>query len=181
LARFKRGDRVVIVDRPVTAADRKSGLFYNHFRGLHGSVDQIYEEAGEVCVEVDLESLPPEFGHRHLEIQEQARQKWLDSLSEQERRSIPAEHRELRHKYTVIVAPEDLAPEPRGKERKPAAHSNTAEATARPQAGGADRPSGAAPAEASAAAATARRATEADLAAQEEAHLQELRRRTQGV
>ena len=41
LARFKRGDRVVVTPREVTAADRKSGLYYAHFAGLHGTVDQV--------------------------------------------------------------------------------------------------------------------------------------------
>lgn len=165
MAAFKRGDRVVVIDRSVTAADRKSGLYYNHFRGVHGVVDQVYEEEGEVCVEVDQDTLPPEFARRHAAIQEQARQRWLNSLSDQERRSLPEEQQDLRLKYTILVSPDDLAPEGRGAGARPAgrasenAGSQAGPRTARPGQGRARRP------------------TEADLAAQEEAYLQQLQQR----
>lgn len=125
--RFKRGDHVVISERETTAADRKSSLFYPHFCGLSGVVDQIYEEEGEVCVEIAQESLPEAFRRRHEAIQELARRKWLNGLSEQERRSLPEEHKDLRLKYTVMVTPEDLLPEGRGKARKTAKAGEAAE------------------------------------------------------
>ena len=54
-AAFKEGDRVRIVDREATAEDLKSGLFYNHFRGVSGTVQKVY--ATEVAVEVDQSTL----------------------------------------------------------------------------------------------------------------------------
>ena len=143
MARFKRGDRVAIADREVTAADRKSGLYYRHFGGLRGVVDQVYDVEGEVCVEVDQDSLPADILRRHLSIQEQARQKWLNSLSDQERRSLPEEQRQLLMKYTVMVAPEDLAPEGRGKARKPADKPAPSAEARGPEAAAPARPAGA--------------------------------------
>ena len=50
-AQIKEGDRVRIVDRPQTADDIKSSLYYNHFRGLTGIVQKMY--ASEVAIEID--------------------------------------------------------------------------------------------------------------------------------
>lgn len=181
LPRFKRGDRVAIVDRETTAADRKSGLYYPHFRALHGAVDQVYEEQGEVCVEVDADSLPPDFLRRHQSIQRHIRQEWLDRLSDAERRALPEEHKDLRLKYTVMVAPGDLAPEPRGRAAKPAAPAaaDAASSAAPSVSAGSSRPA-AAPGRAAAkpqAGEATRRLTETELEAAEQAHLQELLRR----
>lgn len=109
----------MITERETTAADRKSGLYYPHFSGLHGVVDQVYEPENEVCVEVDLDSLAPDFQRRHLGIEERAKQKWLNSLSDAERRGLSEVHKQLKLKYTVMVAPDDLLPEGRAKTRKP--------------------------------------------------------------
>ncbi len=152
MARFKRGDQVVIVDREVTLADRKSGLYYPHFAGLHGVVDQIYEEEGEICVEVDMESLPVDFVRRHQGIQEHVRKEWLQRLSEAERRSLPEEQKQLKLKYTVMVSPDDVAPAPRSRARKSEVQDAPAPAAVR-------------------------RPTEEEIAAAEQAHIEEVARR----
>ena len=51
---IKEGDRVEIVDRDATAEDVKSGLFYNHFRGLTGTVQKLHSSE-EVSVEIEAE------------------------------------------------------------------------------------------------------------------------------
>lgn len=176
MARFKRGDRVTVVSRPVTPADRKSGLYYPHFSGLRGVVDQIYEAEGEVCIEVDQDSLPPDFLRRQQGIESQARQKWLNGLSEQERRSLSEEQKQLRLKYTVLVGPDDVSPES-GRARRaaaaPQAEPAQVSAAAAPERSGAAAQAALAPRRAEA----AQRRGEADLSAAEEAHLQELLRR----
>ena len=55
------GDRVRIVDREVTPEDVKSGLFYNHFRGLVGTIQKIYDEK-EAAVVIEVESMPESQG-----------------------------------------------------------------------------------------------------------------------
>ncbi|HOJ20232.1 MAG TPA: hypothetical protein PLU39_15025 [Armatimonadota bacterium] len=157
MARFKRGDRVVVTPRQVTAADRKSGLYYAHFAGLHGTVDQVYEEEGEVCVEVDQDSLPESFERRHLGIQEYVQQRWLNGISEHERRNLPEEQRSLRLKYTIMVAPDDLVPEGQAKKSRPAEK-------AAPGSGEGTKPA-------------TPRLQETDLTAAEEAYFEEIRRR----
>ena len=41
-----------VVDREQTTDDVKSSLFYNHYRGLYGTVQKAYEATGEVAVTV---------------------------------------------------------------------------------------------------------------------------------
>jgi ribosomal protein L21E len=105
-ATFKEGDRVRIVDRDATAEDLKSGLYYNHFRGVTGTVQKMY--ATEVAVEVDQATLNEAVAVRHNEMQEQMKNKWLDSLSEEARNRLTPKERDFKLRYTVLVAVKDL-------------------------------------------------------------------------
>lgn len=105
---FKEGDRVQVVDREATAEDAKSGLFYNHLRGLAGTVLKVYPTE-EASVEIELESLPEAVAQRHLDVQEQMKTRWLDGLSEEGRNRLTEKERDFRLRYTVLVAVKDLA------------------------------------------------------------------------
>ena len=105
-AAFKEGDRVRIVDREATAEDLKSGLFYNHFRGLSGTIQKVY--ATEVAVEVDQATLSEAVATRHNEMQEQKKNDWLASLSEEGRNRLTPKERDFRYRYTVLVSAKDL-------------------------------------------------------------------------
>ena len=139
---FKEGDRVQIVDREVTSEDTKSGLFYNHFRGLTGTVLKVYAN-GEVSLEVEVESLAETAAMRHNDVEAQMKTKWLDGLSEEGRNRLSEKERDFRLRYTVLVAMSDLtAPGKRtAAPRAPAAETpvrktapETAEAPRRPTA-----------------------------------------------
>ncbi len=58
---FKDGDRVQVVDREANAADVKSSLFYNHYRGLVGTVQKVYETTDDIAVTVDEDSSQKQF------------------------------------------------------------------------------------------------------------------------
>ena len=104
---FKEGDRVQIVDREATPEDAKSGLFYPYFRGLIGTVQKIYPSQ-EVAVELETESLPEPIAHRHGDVQEQMKTRWLDGLSEEARNRLSEQELDFRLRYTVLVALDDL-------------------------------------------------------------------------
>ena len=108
MATFKAGDRVTISDRPATAADQKSGLFYGHYRGLSGKVQKAYL-GEEVAVEVDLERLPEEIWKRHMTTCDQMRQRWLEGLAEEQRRRLSPEQNNFELRYVVLVSAKDLA------------------------------------------------------------------------
>ena len=104
--KFKEGDYVAIVAREVTAADEKSGLYYQHFSGLAGTVDRIY--GSEVCISVDPECLPEDILKRHTDIQESIRRKWLNGLSGEARHRLTAEERQFNLAYTILIHSDDL-------------------------------------------------------------------------
>lgn len=109
---FKTGDRVKIVEREMTAADIKSGLFYDYFRNLIGSVEHIYEDK-TICVQIDLDSLPEDVYKRHIALQETIRQGWLDGLGQEQRARLTEADSKLTLSYNVLVNAADL--EPAGK------------------------------------------------------------------
>jgi ribosomal protein L21E len=153
---YKVGDRVQVRDRSATADDVKSGLFYEHFRGLTGTVQNIYAN-DEAAVDVEPESLDDSVAKRHIEIQEGMKNKWLDGLSEEARTRLTDKERDFRLRYTVLVSMNDLTapggastPAERSAAKKAAALQATQQAMQQ----------------------AAPRATSADLAAAEEAELQ---------
>jgi siderophore synthetase component len=107
MANLKSGDRVKISSREVTAQDAKTGLFFNHFRGLTGTVQKVYK-SGEVAVEVEMEALPRDIWKRHMETRDQMRQKWLDSLADDVRRKLTPEQKTFELRYVALVAAQDL-------------------------------------------------------------------------
>ena len=104
--KFKEGDYVKILDREVTPTDVKNGNYYPYFRGLAGIVDKIYDT--EVCLKVDLDTLPEKILKRHLEIQESMKRKWLNGLSGEARNRLTPEEKQFNLSYTVLVQAVDL-------------------------------------------------------------------------
>ena len=104
---FNEGERVEIVDRESNADDVKSGLFYNHFRGLTGTVQKIYSTQ-EISVEIEQESLMEAVAARHIDVQETMKAKWLDGLSEEAKSRLTDKERDFRLHYTLLVHARDL-------------------------------------------------------------------------
>jgi ribosomal protein L21E len=154
---FKEGDRVQIVDREATADDTKSGLFYNHFRGLTGTVQKMYDSQ-EAAIEIEVGSLEDPLAERHTDVQEQMKSKWLDGLSEEGRNRLTDQEKDFRLRYTVLVGVKDLiVPDKKAPASKPAkAIAESAAPNPATQAAEAEAP---------------RRATSEDLSAAEEEYL----------
>ncbi len=104
---FNEGERVQIVDRESNADDVKSGLFYNHFRGLTGTVQKVYSTQ-EIAVEIEQESLAEAVAARHLDVQETMKAKWLDGLSEEAKSRLTDKERDFKLRYTLLVHANDL-------------------------------------------------------------------------
>ena len=104
---FKEGDRVRIVDRPMTDEDIKSQLFYDHYRGLTGKVQKVYG-TDEIAVEVEPDALLETVSARHLEVKEQMKAKWLNGLSEEAKGRLSDAERDFQLRYTVLVMAKDL-------------------------------------------------------------------------
>lgn len=104
---FNEGERVEIVDREANAEDVKSGLFYNFFRGLTGTVQKVYS-TDEIAVEIEQESLSDAVATRHIEVQETMKAKWLDGLSEEAKNRLTDKERDFKLRYTLLVHVKDL-------------------------------------------------------------------------
>jgi hypothetical protein len=115
LAAFKNGDRIRILDRPANAGDLKSGLFYNHYRGLTGAVQKAFK-SGEMAIEVDPDCLPESIWKRHMDVRDQMRQRWLEGLTDEARRKLTPDQKTFDLRYVVLVAAADVQ-----KERQPRA------------------------------------------------------------
>lgn len=106
MIRWKEGDRAQIVDRPATAADAKSQLFYNHYRNLTGTVMKLYGtgETAQAAFEVDVETLPEEIASRHFETQD----RMGENLPGATRRPAASVEPEFRLRYVVLVNLADI-------------------------------------------------------------------------
>lgn len=103
----KVGDAVRVVDREPTPADVKSGLFYNHFRKIGGTVERVYDD-GTVCIDVDVDNLPEDISERHREIAAEMREKWLQGLSQEGRSKLTEADKQFRLRYKIVVASSDV-------------------------------------------------------------------------
>ncbi len=114
MLRLKDGDRVRIAARPATAADLKSGLYYNYYADLYGTVFKMYGsgETAQIAVDVDLDCLPEEIAKRHFAVRDEMRS---NLTGEAKRMSAPGAEQEFRLRYVVLVAASDLSRKPVAK------------------------------------------------------------------
>lgn len=108
-SRFKEGDRVTIVARDASATDTKSGLYFPHFANLRGKILKSYGE--EASVLVDRESLPGDVRVRHEQVEVAERTKYLDRLSEEARNRLGQKEKEFGLTYAILVSQNDLRPD----------------------------------------------------------------------
>lgn len=115
---LKSGDRVTIRQRELTADDSRTGLYYAYFGGLTGTVDRVYPDKS-VCLIVDMDSLPTAMKDRHLKVQKQERDRWLQGLSDEVRNRLTGEQKQLKMSYNILVGEADLVPLKEEKAPKP--------------------------------------------------------------
>jgi hypothetical protein len=130
---FQNMDRVQVIDREATPEETKKRIFYNHMRGLTGTVRRVYAEEEEVWVDVDLDSLPEEVRHRHRETEDQMRQKWLDGMSDEARRKLGGAEKQFSLRYSILTSPGHLILLERGAEASPSGDRPEAEAESSPR------------------------------------------------
>ena len=107
MLRLKDGDRVRVAARPATPADAKSGLYYNHYSNLSGTVFKVYGsgETAQIALDVDLDCLPEEVVARHLGLRDKMR---AELTGEAKRMSAAGADCEFRLRYVILVSVCDL-------------------------------------------------------------------------
>jgi hypothetical protein len=106
---FAEGDRVRVVDRDVTAADVKSQLFFEHYRGLVGNVRKIYADS-TIAVAIAMDDLPVSHSKRHNEVTDWVRGRELEKLSEEAKNKLNAGDKKFAVPYAILVSINDLLP-----------------------------------------------------------------------
>jgi hypothetical protein len=104
---LKEGDHVQIVRRPVTAQDRKSGRYFEHMAGLKGIVQNIYGP-DEIVVKIEPECLNEIAKDVHEKSVVRMREKFLGSLSEEQKSKLTPEELNFSAHYVLLVRSEDL-------------------------------------------------------------------------
>lgn len=114
MAELKAGDRVKIVDREMNLNDIKSGMFYDYFRNLTGTVLNLFDDKS-VCVQIEQDSLPEGVRDRHLDVERSVTKKWLASISQEQREKLKNADKCLTLAYNILVSSADLEVIGKGK------------------------------------------------------------------
>jgi hypothetical protein len=107
MPRWKEGDRVRIVERPVTEEDRKANRYFDHMAGLIGVVQNVYA-GDEVAVKVDLENVGPAGKTVHKVAVERMREKFLSNIGEEQKKTLTAAELNFDAHYMLLVRGSDL-------------------------------------------------------------------------
>ncbi|MCH8273693.1 MAG: hypothetical protein IH851_02780 [Armatimonadetes bacterium] len=107
MPKWKSGDRVRIKEREVKPDDRESNTYFAHFADLDGTVQAVYGK-DEVAVRIDPECFRPLLAGVHKEAVRRMRAKFLDGLSEEQKRKLTREEKRFAANYVVLVKSEDL-------------------------------------------------------------------------
>ncbi len=107
MARFKEGDKVRVVTRPASIEDSAVTNYYEHMGGLSGTIENYYNDQ-EIAVKVDVELLPDVAKRVHKDATKRMRQKFEDSISNEQRGQLSTEELKFTPHYMLLVRAQDL-------------------------------------------------------------------------
>lgn len=104
---WKEGDRVRVVNRPVTEEDRKKNRYFEHMANMSGSIQTIYNSE-EVAVRIDPSAMSPVTRGVHNSALDRMREKFLSSVSEEQKKQLTPEELNFDAHYVLLVRAADL-------------------------------------------------------------------------
>ncbi len=104
---WKEGERVRVVDRPVTEEDRKKNRYYEHMAGLSGTIQSIYNSE-EIAIRVDPDAMQKVTSEVHQTAVRRMREKFLGSVSEEQKKQLSPEELNFDAHYVLLVRAADL-------------------------------------------------------------------------
>jgi len=107
MSKWKEGDRVRIVARPVAEEDLKSSRYYDHMAGLVGTVQNIYSDT-EIAVKIDPEFMTKVTAEVQKEATMRMREKFLTNATEEQKKQFTKEEMEFDAHYVQLVQSKDL-------------------------------------------------------------------------
>ena len=105
--KWKEGDRVRVVTRPVTDEDRKKNRYFPHMAGLVGTVQNVYD-GGVVAVRIDETTLSAVTKDVHKRSTERMREKFLGDASEEAKKAMTKEELEFNAHFMQLLEAGDI-------------------------------------------------------------------------
>lgn len=109
---WKPGDRVKVISRKQTEADRETNQYFPHMAHLTGTVAQVFSK-DEVAVRVDEDAMPKLLADVHTEAVRRMRAKFIESLGEEQRRKLSKEERQFSANFVLLLRSADLEKGPK--------------------------------------------------------------------
>jgi len=107
MATWKEGDRVRVVERAVNEEDRKKGRYFEHMAGLTGTIENVYGK-DEIAVRIDIDSLSQVTQKVHKEATRRMRQKFIDTVSEEQKKQLTSEELNFDANYVLLLQGSDI-------------------------------------------------------------------------
>jgi hypothetical protein len=104
---WKEGQRVQVIERPVTEDDRKNNRYFTHMGGLKGTIQNIYS-ADEIAVKVDSESMSKVTTDVHAMSVKRMREKFLNNIAEEAKKTLTNEELNFGANYVLLLRGSDL-------------------------------------------------------------------------
>lgn len=105
--KLKEGDKVRIVTRDVTEEDRRTNAYFAHMAGLKGTVQNIYP-FDQIAVLMEKSDLGPVPKDVHKIAVERMREKFLSSISDEQKKTLTAQELNFDAHYVLLVRGADL-------------------------------------------------------------------------
>lgn len=110
--KWKTGDRVKVIKRKVSMDDRLNNTYFEHMAGLTGTVQNVYGK-DEVAVVIDPQAFDPFLQEVHKTGVKRMRAKFLDGLSDEQKRKLTPEEKSFHANYVLLVKSSDLEKGPK--------------------------------------------------------------------
>ena len=107
MPKWKEGDAVRVVTRPVTEDDRKTNRYFQHMAGLTGKVTNVYSD-NRFAIQVDIDSVGTVVRDVHTVATTRMRDKFAASASEEQKKALTKEEMEFTPNYVLLVEEADL-------------------------------------------------------------------------
>ncbi|MEQ1933509.1 MAG: hypothetical protein ABL962_06475 [Fimbriimonadaceae bacterium] len=107
MSKWREGQKVRIVTRPVTEEDKRQNRFFDHMSGLSGTIQNIFAE-DQIAIKVDLESLSKISADVHVNATKRMREKFISGVGEEQRKLLTTEELNFVPNFDLLVRSEDL-------------------------------------------------------------------------
>jgi len=106
---WKEGQRVRVIERPVTEEDRKGSRYFSHMGGLSGTIQNIYSN-DEIAIVVDRDTMSKVTLDVHNTSTRRMREKFLGSLADEQKKTLTQEELNFDANYVLLVRGADIEP-----------------------------------------------------------------------